>query len=71
MGEMAYARLVQRGNKKERRLLLPTENELCFGAQIATNDKDEAVFSARMADENGAAFIDLNCGGCGAMKSRH
>lgn len=31
---MAYARLVKKGDRKERRLLVKTENEQCFGVQV-------------------------------------
>uniref|UniRef100_A0A7S3A1H6 tRNA-dihydrouridine(47) synthase [NAD(P)(+)] n=1 Tax=Rhodosorus marinus TaxID=101924 RepID=A0A7S3A1H6_9RHOD len=62
VSEMAYARKVGKGDRKERTLFVRSENEGIFGAQIATNNCAEAVSACNYARENGAKFLDLNCG---------
>lgn len=62
MSEMAYARQVVRGSRPELALLRKHASEDCFGVQIAATNAEEAVAAGKRAIENGAAFIDLNCG---------
>jgi len=54
VSEMAYARKVGKGDRKERTLFVRSENEGIFGAQIATNNCAEAVSACNYARENGA-----------------
>lgn len=61
--EMVFARHLLKGSSKERALLKrhrPTEK--LYGVQIATNVIDEGVQAALLAVEEGADWIDLNCG---------
>lgn len=46
----------------ERARLYKAVNETCFGVQIATKVIDEGVAAAKLAQEAGAAWVDLNCG---------
>lgn len=62
MSEMAYARQVVRGSRPERALLRKHASETCFGVQIAASKPEDAVAAGKIAVENGAAFVDLNCG---------
>ena len=62
MSEMAYARQVVRGSRSEQALLRKHASEQCFGVQIAASNADDAVAAGKRAVENGAAFVDLNCG---------
>eukprot|EP00775_Hariotina_reticulata_P009095 gene9095-9265_t len=62
MGEMAFARKLIKGDRVERARLYKAVNERCFGAQIATNNIAEGVAAAQLAQEAGAAWMDLNCG---------
>lgn len=60
--EMAFARHVLKGDRKERAILRRADNESVYGVQIATNQISEGVRAGEMAAEAGATFIDLNCG---------
>jgi tRNA-dihydrouridine synthase 3 len=60
--EMAYARELVRGGRKERALLRHHPSEPCYGVQLATRDPAEAVEAGRIAVDAGARFVDLNCG---------
>ena len=67
MSEMAMARNLFKGyfktQKKERALCRKAEQDHSkFGFQIATKSADEAIRASRFAKENGADWIDLNCG---------
>ena len=62
VSEMSYARFLNRGSPVEKTHLRRHETEEIFGAQIATNQIEEGVRSARMAYEYNADFVDLNCG---------
>ncbi|MBI5851157.1 MAG: tRNA-dihydrouridine synthase family protein [Planctomycetes bacterium] len=62
MSEMAYARQVVRGSRTERALLRKHASETCFGVQIAASKPEDAVAAGKIAVENGARFVDLNCG---------
>ncbi|KAL4424986.1 hypothetical protein ABPG77_002871 [Micractinium sp. CCAP 211/92] len=62
LSEMAFARQLAKGDRKERAILRRAENEQCYGVQIATNVIDEGVRAGEMAAEAGADFLDLNVG---------
>jgi tRNA-dihydrouridine synthase 3 len=67
MSEMAIARNLFRGYhknvRKERALCRKSElDESTFGFQIATKCSSEGIRAAQFAQENGASWIDLNCG---------
>lgn len=66
MSEMAYARTLFKGyhkaQKKERALAKKGPTEKYFGFQIATKSSDEALRAAELAVNEGATWIDLNCG---------
>ena len=66
MSEMAFARNLFKGYKptrrKERALAKMSPHERHFGFQIATKSSDEAIGAAKIAQEEGATWIDLNCG---------
>ncbi len=51
-----------RGDRVERARLYRDSSEQFFGVQIATNAIEEGVRAAALAQEAGAAWIDLNCG---------
>ncbi|CAM9289226.1 unnamed protein product [Phaeothamnion confervicola] len=61
-GEMAFARMLLKGQLKEKALLQRAANERCYGVQIATNNIAEGVGAAKLAAETGAQFVDLNVG---------
>lgn len=61
--EMAYARQLTKGrDRKEKAILRRSDNEQCYGVQIATNVIEEGVRAGEMAAEAGADFVDLNVG---------
>eukprot|EP00887_Chlorella_sp_A99_P001366 scaffold8.g1366.t1 len=60
--EMAFARQLLRGERKELAILRRAPNEACYGVQIATNAIDEGVAAGLRASEAGANFLDLNVG---------
>lgn len=62
VSEMAYARFVAKGDKRERALLRKHPSEELFGVQFAVIDAKEAIPAAQIAIERGAQFIDINCG---------
>ncbi|GAX82719.1 hypothetical protein CEUSTIGMA_g10145.t1 [Chlamydomonas eustigma] len=62
MSEMAFAKPLLKGDRVERARLLKGESEHCYGFQIATKTISEGLEAARLARENGARWIDLNCG---------
>ncbi|MCB0344272.1 MAG: tRNA-dihydrouridine synthase family protein [Bdellovibrionales bacterium] len=60
--EMAYARKLAKGDRKERALLRRHDSEECFGVQIAAKQPAEAIEAAKIIEDSGADFIDINCG---------
>jgi tRNA-dihydrouridine synthase 3 len=62
MGEMALARQLLRGSRSEFALIRRAADERCFGAQIAGTKPEEVADAAKLAEERGANFVDLNCG---------
>lgn len=62
ISEMAYARFIVKGNKRERALLRKHSSEDLFGVQFAALQPEEGIAAARIAVEAGADFIDINCG---------
>jgi len=67
MSEMAYARNLFKGwgAARKREIALCKQSPLDsskFGFQVATKSSDELIRASQLALENGAAFIDLNCG---------
>ena len=62
MGEMIFARQLCKGDRREQARLRRPEAETLFGAQIATNQISEGVAACVLAEEAGAAWVDLNCG---------
>lgn len=62
ISEMAYARFIVKGEKRERALLRHHPSESIYGVQLAAKDPVEAVEAAKVAVDYGAHFIDINCG---------
>lgn len=62
VSEMAYARKLVKGDRKERALLRRHPSESCFGVQIAAKQPEEALQAAKIIEDSGADFIDINCG---------
>mmetsp|Transcript_20251 Transcript_20251/g.42432 ORF Transcript_20251/g.42432 Transcript_20251/m.42432 type:complete len:448 (-) Transcript_20251:24-1367(-) len=62
MGEMVYARHLLQGDPVEKARLRRAPNEGTFGVQIATNNVEEGVAAMKIAKEEGADFVDINCG---------
>jgi tRNA-dihydrouridine synthase 3 len=62
VSEMAYARFVAKGDKRERALIRKHPSEKIFGVQLAVIDHQEGVAAGQIAIDNGADFIDINCG---------
>jgi tRNA-dihydrouridine synthase 3 len=62
VGEMAVVRSLIKRRGAELALLRSHADEPFFGAQIADRDPRTVVEGARMAEERGARFVDLNCG---------
>lgn len=62
VSEMAFARQLVKGDRVERARLYRAANEPCFGVQIATNNIAEGVKAAKLAQDAGAAWLDINCG---------
>ena len=62
VSEMVFARFALKRNPVELARLRRHESEPYFGVQIATNQISEGVNAGRLAFENGADFLDLNCG---------
>lgn len=60
--EMAYAREVIRGAPRERALMKRHASEPFFGVQIAAKTPEEAAEASKIVQDNGADFVDLNCG---------
>ena len=62
LSEMAFARKLIKGDRKERALLRRHPSEKIFGVQIAARKPDEALEAGKIVEDSGADFIDLNCG---------
>jgi tRNA-dihydrouridine synthase 3 len=62
VGEMAVVRNLIKGKASERALLRSHAEEPWFGAQLADRDPATVGQGAKLAEERGARFVDLNCG---------
>lgn len=62
VGEMAYADKVARGDRNERVLLRRHPDEKAFGVQLAGKHPETMAEAARMAEGEGADFVDVNLG---------
>ena len=62
MSEMIICRNLIKGEPRERALLRRSNNEHTYGVQIATNMIEEGIKAGQLAKEQGAEFLDLNCG---------
>lgn len=62
VGEMAVARKLLRDDTREFALLKSHPDEPFFGAQLADNRPERLAEAARIAEQRGARFVDLNCG---------
>lgn len=62
MGEMALAHKLVKGGRSERALLRRAPQEKIFGAQIAGRNASKLADAAKMAEDAGADFVDLNLG---------
>lgn len=62
VGEMAVARKLLQGRGSELALLRSHPEEPLFGVQLAGRTAETLADAARLAEERGARFVDLNCG---------
>ncbi|MEE2742708.1 MAG: tRNA-dihydrouridine synthase family protein [Bdellovibrionota bacterium] len=62
VSEMAYAYKLFQGDRKEKALLRRTSKSGVFGVQLAAENLGVAIDACQMAIDEGADFIDLNCG---------
>jgi len=62
MGEMAFAHKVVKRDKRELALLRRHPSETNFGAQVCGKKAHVLAEAARMAEDFGADFVDLNLG---------
>lgn len=62
MGEMIFARSLLKGERHEQARLRRAANEHAFGAQFATNNIAEGAKLCELAAQQGATWVDLNCG---------
>jgi tRNA-dihydrouridine synthase 3 len=62
LGEMAYAHKVVRDEGNERVLLRRHPTERCFGVQLAGKHPPVMAEAARVAEQAGADFVDVNLG---------
>ena len=62
MGEMIFARSLLKGERHEQARLRRAAHEHAFGAQFATNNKAEGAKLCELAAQQGATWVDLNCG---------
>lgn len=62
VGEMAYAHKVVKGEGSERALLRRHPAEKIFGAQLAGKHPEVMAEAARVAQDAGADFVDVNLG---------
>jgi len=61
-GEMAVAQKVRKRMRGEMVLLRRAPEETCFGVQLAGRKPDQLADAARVAEDTGASFVDLNLG---------
>jgi tRNA-dihydrouridine synthase 3 len=62
VGEMAYAHKVVSGQRSELALLRRHDSERVFGVQLAGKRPEVMAEAARIAEERGADFVDINLG---------
>jgi len=62
LGEMAYAHKVTGRERGDRPLLRRSPHERIFGAQLAGKDPEVMAEAARVAEGEGADFVDVNLG---------
>jgi tRNA-dihydrouridine synthase 3 len=62
VGEMAYAHKVVSGHRSELALLRRHESERAFGVQLAGKRPEVMAEAARIAQDRGADFVDINLG---------
>lgn len=62
VGEMAYAHKILQGSRAETPLLRRHPEERCFGVQLAGKRPEVMAEAARIAEQSGADFIDVNLG---------
>lgn len=62
VSEMAYSRFIVKGERRELALLRRHPSEQLFGVQLAAKEAAEAREAALRAVDQGASFIDINCG---------
>jgi tRNA-dihydrouridine synthase 3 len=62
LGEMAYAHKIVKGERSELALLRRHPTEKVFGAQLAGKKPELMAEAARIAEQSGADFVDINLG---------
>ncbi len=62
VGEMAVVRRLLRDDTREFALLKSHPDEPFFGVQLADDRPERLAEGARIAEQRGARFVDLNCG---------
>lgn len=62
VGEMAYAHKIVRGERSELPLIRRHPDERFFGAQLAGKHAEVMAEAARIAEDHGADFVDVNLG---------
>ncbi len=62
VGEMAYAHKILRRERSEMALLRRHPSENCFGVQLAGKLPQVMAEAARIAEQSGADFVDINLG---------
>jgi tRNA-dihydrouridine synthase 3 len=62
VGEMAVVRKLLRDDTREFALLRSHPDEPFFGVQLADSRAERLAEGARIAEQRGARFVDLNCG---------
>lgn len=60
--EMAYAKELIRGAPREKAMMKRHPSETFFGVQFAAKTPEEAAEAAKIVEQSGASFVDLNCG---------
>jgi nifR3 family TIM-barrel protein len=67
VGELASAKGISLGDKKSAAYLTVTEKERPFGSQLFGSDPEVLAEAAKLAEQNGPDFLDINMG-CPAPK---
>ena len=62
MGEMAVAYQLLKGRRAEFALIIRGKDERCFGVQLAGFNAEQMGEAAKLVEQKGADFIDVNCG---------